>query len=65
MTFVVGDVVKLKSGGPEMTVDVVNGSDIRCTWFDGLEAKRFVFQARMLEKVEPVVWREPEGRAFM
>jgi uncharacterized protein YodC (DUF2158 family) len=30
-----GDIVVLKSGGPEMTVKWVQGSDCYCEWFDG------------------------------
>lgn len=34
-TFQVGDVVQLKSGGPEMTVidQSQNGSKVECMWF--------------------------------
>ncbi|MBX6965981.1 DUF2158 domain-containing protein [Alcaligenes faecalis] len=34
-TFKVGDVVQLKSGGPEMTVidKSQEGSDVKCMWF--------------------------------
>ncbi len=32
--FKTGDIVKLRSGGPEMTVTSVEGDDIVCTWFD-------------------------------
>jgi uncharacterized protein YodC (DUF2158 family) len=32
--FNVGDVVKLKSGGPNMTVDNSSSSRITCVWFD-------------------------------
>jgi len=30
----VGDVVKLKSGGPFMTVSIVNPTEVYCKWFD-------------------------------
>ena len=34
MSFKVGDVVRLKTGGPEMTVEASDGKspDIICTW---------------------------------
>ncbi|MCV9960360.1 DUF2158 domain-containing protein [Pararhizobium sp. BT-229] len=31
--FQAGDVVQLKSGGPEMTVSAVLGLEISCVWF--------------------------------
>lgn len=34
--FNVGDIVKLKSGGPNMTVDGSAGSRYTCVWFDGI-----------------------------
>lgn len=30
----IGDVVKLRSGGPRMTIVGIHGSDFTCTWFD-------------------------------
>jgi uncharacterized protein YodC (DUF2158 family) len=49
-----GSVVKLKSGGPKMTVEAVffdGGSTcVRCSWFD--DTKR-ISQAFELEAVEP------------
>ena len=32
---VVGDVVKLRSGGPAMTVETIDGGTARVVWFDG------------------------------
>jgi len=44
----VGDVVRLKSGGPAMTVETVGGL-ISCAWFAGGHAKRGFFDLDMLE----------------
>jgi uncharacterized protein YodC (DUF2158 family) len=30
----IGDVVELKSGGPDMTVTEVRGAFVSCKWFD-------------------------------
>jgi uncharacterized protein YodC (DUF2158 family) len=52
----IGDVVKLKSGGPTMTVEVITketaGATVRCVWFDDAEFKRGIFPAATLEKAE-------------
>lgn len=34
MEFKVGDVVRLKSGGPSMTVTKVDTKDVYCCWFN-------------------------------
>tara|TARA_R110002074_G_scaffold54006_5_gene134916 strand:- start:5321 stop:5494 length:174 start_codon:yes stop_codon:yes gene_type:complete len=50
-----GDVVKLKSGGPEMTVTKV-GNDmfgvmtVWCSWFNKTDAKEGTFPIEALEK---------------
>jgi uncharacterized protein YodC (DUF2158 family) len=31
--FVVGNVVRLKSGGPIMTIEEINGRTIYCVWY--------------------------------
>lgn len=38
-----GDVVKLKSGGPDMTIAWVSDGEAYCEWFDGKkpEGKKF------------------------
>lgn len=34
MQFKAGDTVRLKSGGPDMTVETVEGAYVFCAWFD-------------------------------
>ena len=50
----VGDVVKLKSGGPKMTIANTksNPAGILCTWFDEAEVKSSRFPAKALELVK-------------
>lgn len=53
-----GDVVKVKSGGPPMTVESVNADgSYTCVWFDKDGKKRVpakdVFKEVVLEKSEP------------
>jgi uncharacterized protein YodC (DUF2158 family) len=51
--FNVGEMVRLKSGGPNMTVDGDSGSRIICAWFDHAgEFHRLDFDQEALEKVE-------------
>ena len=52
----IGDIVRLKSGGPKMTVENVgeytgtkNGA--ACTWFDEENKKTEIFDVRVLVKV--------------
>lgn len=54
-TFSVGDIVKLKSGGPEMTVkEVPDISDkfYECQWFAGKKLERGKFRGDSLEPVK-------------
>jgi uncharacterized protein YodC (DUF2158 family) len=51
-----GDVVMLKSGGPEMTVAYKGndaGDKFGCYWFDRNDVKEHVFPAEALKKIEP------------
>lgn len=53
--FEVGEIVRLKSGGPEMTVQSVAGttsSNYACQWFAGKKLERGIFPEDSLEKVE-------------
>jgi uncharacterized protein YodC (DUF2158 family) len=55
----VGDVVQLKSGGPDMTVEDVGDytmttgltDGVKCTWFDGKKTATQVFGRQSLVKV--------------
>jgi uncharacterized protein YodC (DUF2158 family) len=47
--FKVGDVVRLKSGGPDMTVTgVAIGGDLICRWFEGDTARIDTFPSGAL-----------------
>jgi uncharacterized protein YodC (DUF2158 family) len=48
-----GDIVRLKSGGPQMTVNFVEGQNVDCVWFgpDG-NVKLSSFPAAALAKEE-------------
>ncbi len=51
----IGDIVKLKSGGPEMTVQVVpteRSVYYKCQWFAGKKLESGNFQEDSLEVVE-------------
>jgi uncharacterized protein YodC (DUF2158 family) len=55
MEFQLGDVVRLKSGGPLMTVARVGDYDITCQWFTSDAAAASVmesFISAVIEKVE-------------
>lgn len=56
MTFNIGDVVRLKSGGPRMTIQDINDHatagarrGVQCVWFVGTELKSGTFQSEALE----------------
>ncbi len=53
-SFIVGDVVTLKSGGPNMTVVTPNSRHerIECGWYAGAEYKTADFDANALMKVD-------------
>ncbi|WP_454884769.1 YodC family protein [Sphingomonas oryzagri] len=46
--FKAGDQVMLRSGGPYMTVERVNGDTILCVWFHEQELKHASFGAALL-----------------
>ncbi|WP_182417425.1 YodC family protein [Bartonella sp. HY038] len=52
--FKVGDIVKLKSGGPAMTAQKVDGGKATCIWFKDDRLKTAVFRKDTVELVNPV-----------
>jgi uncharacterized protein YodC (DUF2158 family) len=53
-TFAVGDIVKLKSGGPEMTVRAIPTEHTKqyiCQWFAGKKLEQGTFPADSLEQI--------------
>jgi uncharacterized protein YodC (DUF2158 family) len=51
--FKVGDVVLLKSGGPDMTIETVTGQTVHCVWFEKNVVKRGAFPMATLEAKKP------------
>jgi uncharacterized protein YodC (DUF2158 family) len=52
-TFEVGDTVKLRSGGPVMTVSAIRADGVEVMWMDGAKRQCEVFDPRMLAKFDP------------
>ena len=50
MQFVAGQVVVLKSGGPDMTVKNVSDEGVTCDWFDKSKLNHATFLAEMLDR---------------
>ncbi|MBB5722179.1 uncharacterized protein YodC (DUF2158 family) [Loktanella ponticola] len=55
MNFQVGDIVQLRSGGPNMTIESCEGDDVRCVWFDGNSREMALFVGATLVKSEGTV----------
>lgn len=59
MTFQLGDVVRLKSGGPPMTIGAIDDrGGILCEWFKDAELKSSYFASHSLELVKQPAQRE-------
>lgn len=48
----VGDVVKLKSGGPAMTITFIDGENLVCEWFERDTNKRASFHINALQQIK-------------
>jgi len=54
--FTKGDTVKLKSGGPLMVVEDVDGNKVSCLWFERSkkgDPRSWKFDSNVLVKAEP------------
>ncbi|QKM52184.1 YodC family protein [Burkholderia glumae] len=49
----ISDIVKLKSGGPDMTIHEIVDSDYECQWFAGKKLESGWFKSEALQRVEP------------
>lgn len=53
-TLNVGDTVTLKSGGPFMTIESVEGGVCKCTWFDDKnQLQQATLNSNLLKRREP------------
>jgi uncharacterized protein YodC (DUF2158 family) len=54
-TFTIGEVVRIKSGGPAMTVEyITDGYNIKCVWFNKRQKlKRGEFKPSILKPSDP------------
>jgi uncharacterized protein YodC (DUF2158 family) len=59
----IGDVVRLKSGGPKMTIttigDLYGTPNVYCTWFDGVKQYTGDFPPNALELVTESTYQTP------
>jgi uncharacterized protein YodC (DUF2158 family) len=52
MAFRVGMNVKLRSGGPKMTIREISADTVRCSWFDKATLREADFPEDMLEDAD-------------
>lgn len=45
-----GDLVRLKSGGPQMTIARINSTHLQCFWFNGKKIEQYVVPVLVVEK---------------
>lgn len=51
--FQIGDLVRLKSGGPNMIVSAATQTVVVCDWFDGAKKMSDQFNVQTIEKATP------------
>lgn len=50
--FAIGNIVKLKSGGPDMTVYSQEKAHLHCQWFAGKKLERGSFHVETIELIQ-------------
>lgn len=50
--FQIGEVVELKSGGPDMTIEAIEELKAKCVWFNKADIQRAEFPWNALQKVQ-------------
>lgn len=53
MSFSEGDIVRVKSGGPAMTIQWVDGKSAFCIWYDGNTHQEASIALSALEEAKP------------
>lgn len=60
--FIVGQQVKLASGGAKMTIEALDEDSAECVWLDDSNlCQRGTFMFTSLRSAEPNVWMLPSG----
>ena len=54
MSFQIGSKVRLRSGGPNMTVEAISGDDVTCVWFDKNSTRERTFPVATLEDADKI-----------
>lgn len=60
----VGDTVRLKSGGPQMTVACVGPQNVDCVWFDGSLQKHAFFPIATIEPAPNFSALDPSNAVY-
>ena len=55
-----GDVVTLRSGGPDMTIGEIKGQTVSCLWFEGARQQRAEFDSELLVRCKSLVTASEE-----
>ena len=66
MSFKIGDVVRLKTGGPEMTVEATDGKSLEviCTWLAEKVHQHSRFKCLTLRKIEATPVKTKHSNLF-
>ena len=64
--FNIGDVLRLKSGGPDMTINyIADDGDVQCYWFTGSKREEAFFNSQAVEALGAVAVLVNVGQAAL